>query len=365
MDRIKDKIMQNYQCKNCGATLYWNVEAEKLKCLYCDSVFQPSDFEDKTLDENIPEASANETPEAEEQEYVNAKDYADDMAVYECENCGGEVVTLKTTMADICPYCGEAVSITSKAVNSFRPKLCIPFKKDKKAAMSIYKKYVERSFLTPKVFKKENTIEKMQGLFAPFYLHTIVNTSTHSLEGENRTSHRSGDDKITTHSLYDLTLKATGLFQRIPTDGAVRLPNKLMDTLEPFDYDGCKSFDPAYMAGFVAEQYDDEMETLNARAETKAQQTMTDRALSAFSYDSIKLKNESHNIIDHSSEYAMLPVWILNVVHGNKKYTYAINGQTGKIVGKLPLSKSKVAGISLGVFAAADVISALLVTMFG
>ena len=126
--------MQNYQCKQCGANIFWDPDEDSLKCGFCGSSYQPSDYEDLTLttDEN------NATDKKAATDGLNQAE--DDMVIYECGNCSGEVIALKTTMATICPYCGEAVSITSKAVGDFRPVKCLPFKIGKEKVKKLYKK---------------------------------------------------------------------------------------------------------------------------------------------------------------------------------------------------------------------------------
>ena len=349
--------MQNYNCKNCGAELYWDAQVGCLKCQFCDSEYQVSDFEDETTKKE------QVNNEAIEQEFVNSE-IVEDMAVYECKNCGGEVVALKTTMATICPYCGEAISITSKSVGEFRPEICIPFQKDKKTAMELYKNYVSKSFLTPKAFKEQSVIEKIQGLFVPFHLHTINDRASHVFRGERVTSSRVGYDKVTTHRIYNLSVEANGEFERIPTDAAVGIQNEMMDALEPFDYNGLEAYNPAYMAGFLAEQRDDDPVKMDERAEERVKEGMETRARGAFSGClGMNLVNKNDVIESHKSEYAMLPVWLLNVNHEGVKYTFAINGQSGKVVGKLPIDKKKLALVGASVFVLTDLLVAL-VAMF-
>lgn len=351
--------MRNYNCKNCGAILYWETDSNSLKCQFCDSEYAISDFDDETVD------NSQVVNEEIDKEFANSDNIAEDMAVYECKNCGGEVITLKTTMATICPYCSEAISITSKSVGDFRPDLCIPFKKDKKEITKIYSDYVNKSFLTPKAFKEQSTIEKIQGLFTPFYLHDVQDRASHLFEGEKVSSSKRGYDKVTTHKVYNLSIDANGKFEKIPTDASVKIEDKLMDAVEPFNYDEIKDYHPAYMAGFVAEQMDEEKEAMTKRAVSRAKSGMNDKARSAFSgYSSVKTINENHKISNHTSSYTMLPVWMLNVNHNNKKYTFAVNGQTGKVVGKLPMDKLKLVLIGLGTFLASDVVLALI-SLFG
>ena len=347
--------MQNYSCKNCGAELFWDTQAGCLKCQYCDSEYQAEDFADHTVDPN-----AAQDPETIDTQYA-ATEVEDGMVLYKCSTCGGEVVALPTTMATICPYCGEAISITSKSAGMFRPEMCIPFKQSKKEIMEVYKQYVNKSLLTPKTFKEESTIEKITGLFAPFYLHDVYGSGNYVFTGETTSARKRGDDRVTTHKVYDLSVRTSGEFKKIPTDASTKLENKLMEAIEPYKYDEEKPYNPAYMAGFVAEQGDDEKADLDERAETRFKTGLRDKARSLFSgYSGVTVKTENVNISKHDSQYVMLPVWMLNVKHGDKKYTFAINGQTGKVSGKLPMDVGKLALIGAGVFGAADLIVALI-----
>ena len=348
--------MQNYQCKTCGAELSWDPNAGCLKCQFCDSEFQVTDFEDATA---TTEEVASEN--VQEIEYSGVGDLEDGMVVYECNNCSGTVITQETTMATVCPYCGEAISITSKSVGEFRPKLCIPFAQSKKEIMELYKKYVSKSFLTPKAFKEESVVEKIQGLFAPFYLHTLTDKAKIIFTGEKCRSSKRGYDKVTTHDVYDLGIDAEALFEKIPTDASVRLDDQLMNALEPFNYEDIKDYNPAYMAGFLAEQTDDDKASLDVRAEERAKEGMRQSARQQLSeYSSLMQQMEHHDIVDHQSDYTMLPVWMLNVKHKDKRYTFAINGQTGKVVGKLPMDKLKLALIGAGSFIVPELISVIL-----
>ena len=342
--------MQTYYCKNCGAVLYWDASHDCLKCQFCDEEYQITDFEDKSnTDQEVKS-------EALDKEYV-ATETTDDMSVYECKTCGGEVVAMNTTMATVCPYCGEAISITSKTVGDFRPELVIPFKNKKKEAEEIYRNYVNKSFLTPKEFKEDNLIEKIQGLFTPFQLHTICDTARHSFKGEKVSSHKSGYDKVDTHKVYNLSITADAKFDKLPTDASKKIENELMDALEPFNYADLKDYNPAYMAGFIAEQRDEEPEAMEKRALDRCKTAMDQKARQAFTgYSSVSQQSENHNITSHEQNYAMLPVWILNVKHGGQNYKFAINGQTGKVVGKLPVDKAKLIKICAACFGVAEIL---------
>lgn len=347
--------MIQYNCKNCGAELYWNAKTGSLKCEYCDLEYQVTDFEDATnTTKNVEDESIKEV------EYIS-EEVDEGMVAYECNKCSGTVITSKTTMADICPYCGESISITSKSVGKFRPKFLIPFKVEKKQAKEIYQNYVKKAKYSPKEFKTNNIIEKMQGLYSPFYLHNIDNQSGHVFTGEIITKRKSGDYLITKHDVYDLKAAIDCKYEYLPTDGSVRLDDHMMKCVEPYDYNELKAYNPAYMSGFLAEQTDEDENKINQMALDRAKEGNHTKAKGLFKkYAGVTDKYNNYDIKKHTKDYSMLPVWLLNVKYGSKKFQFAINGQTGKITGKLPLDFKKLGIVSGSTFAIVDIIMSLL-----
>jgi DNA-directed RNA polymerase subunit RPC12/RpoP len=347
--------MQKYECKKCGAELYWNAEAGALKCEYCDSTFSVSDFEDKTLNENLVDESIDSS-------YTNeGSELSEDMVIYSCGNCGAEVVTSKTTIATICAYCGNPISISNKAAGDFRPDILIPFAIEKDKAKQIYKDYLKKSFLAPKEFSNEATINKIQGLYVPFWLYSTSANASAVYKCENVTSRKSGYDRVKTHKVYNVSLDVSGNFEKIPSDASKKLDNNLMDSLEPYPYKELKDFNPAYMSGFYAEQPDDDRNVVfprvKERVKTALQQFSNN---SVVGYDSKQLIDFNDNYKNTTSEYAMFPVWLLNISYKDKKHTFAVNGNTGKIVGKIPINYPKLIAICAGCFLG----SQLLFTLF-
>lgn len=343
-----------YNCKNCGSELYWNAKTCSLKCEYCDNEYQVSDFEDAT---NTKEEVADESIDA---TYIS-EELDDGMVAYECKKCSGVIVTAKTTMADICPYCGESISITSKSVGKFRPKLLIPFKVEKKKAKELYQDYVKKAKYSPKEFKQDNIVEKMQGLYAPFYLHNIDNKSDHIFSGEIITRRKSGEYMITKHDVYDLRASIDCKYVNLPTDSSVRLNDYMMKCIEPYDYKDLKDYNPAYMSGFLAEQTDEDEKKIDQAAIDRSKEGNKKKARGLFKkYTGVLDKDNNYTIRRHTKDYSMLPVWLLNVKYGSKNFQFAINGQTGKITGKLPLDFKKLGIVGGSTFAIADIVMSLL-----
>jgi DNA-directed RNA polymerase subunit RPC12/RpoP len=286
------------------------------------------------------------------------------LVVYKCNECGAEIITAESTVATTCAYCGRAITLSNKMVGNFKPDYVIPFSISEEKAKEIYKKYCNSTFLTPKHFKKENEIKKMKGIYAPFWLHSFTNDSSAMLLCENTTTKRQGDDKVIIKHKYNVNIDATGKFDKIPTDALKNLNNSLMDAIEPFDYEHMKDFNPAYMAGYYAEEYNESDKETKTRALDRAETAMKQEMIeNAGKYEKKAIVSYNDKIMKYNSDYVMLPVWLFNIEYKGKKYTFAINGDTGKITGKLPVSFTKVLLASGITFIFAQII-ALIIRLF-
>lgn len=354
--------MKKFECKNCGAELYWDSNANCLKCEYCDAEFQPSDF--GVADAELENETTQEKTEPEKaDEYAKATDDSDsiELVVYKCNHCGAEIVTAKSTIATTCAYCGRAISITDKMVDNFKPDLVIPFSVDEGMAKELYKKYIHKYFLTPKSFLKEHVVKKMKGIYAPYWLHSFVNTTNAVVYGENVKSRRRGNDKIIEHYIYNVSVEASGTFSHVPTDALKNMENNVMDALEPYDFEKLQQFNPAYMAGFYAEEYGEDQDTTIHRAIDRTKEYMKSRVeAEAGAYKIKRVMSATAKISNRVSQYAMLPVWLLHVEYNKKEYLYAINGQTGKVVGDLPIDWKKFALATVGTLMGSYVIISLI-----
>jgi DNA-directed RNA polymerase subunit RPC12/RpoP len=334
--------LKEYNCKNCGAILYWNPTSSCLECEYCGQKFLPSDFaEEENQAEKEAEQNKDFTPE-EADENMTATDESDsgDLVVYRCSHCNAEVVTSRSTIATVCAFCGEALSITNKMVDNFRPDCVIPFKITKEEAVKLFEEYAKKGVLTPKDFSKIKEVEKVKGMYAPFWLHSFKNDSTAIVTAIKRDSTRRGYDKIEKQHIYEIDIDSTANFENVPADALRNISDELMSSVEPFDYSTLDKFSPAYMTGFYAEEYNEDGETTFTKAKERADKAMQEKIISCVKgYSSTSVKTYNSNISNRSKKYTMLPVWLFNVKYNGQNFSFAINGQTGKVAGKLPKCK--------------------------
>lgn len=357
-----EKLLE-YKCPCCGGAIGFDSSVQKMKCPYCDTEFETETL--REYDEELKrsagsdmnwESSAGDNWSGEETEHMRS---------YICNSCGGEILTDETTAATKCPYCDNPVIMTGNLSGTLRPDYVIPFKLSREDAKAALKRHVEKKRLLPKVFKDENHLDEVKGIYVPFW---IFDADADARIRYNATRVRSWSDARFHHtetSHFSVVRGGHIGFEHIPVDGSSKMDDTLMESIEPFDFSDAVDFQTAYLAGYLADKYDvtaeKSVERANERVRNSTQaalrQTVTTYATAIPVATDIRLSNGV-------SKYALYPVWILNTTWKDKKYVFAMNGQTGKLTGDLPLDKAAffrwLFSISLAVGAAVFALLALV-----
>ena len=331
--------LQEYKCPCCDGAIEFNANLQKMKCPYCDT-----EFEVETL-AAYDEELKNQPDDDMQWENSAGQEWRDGetegMRVYSCKSCGGEIIGDETLGATECPYCGNQVVMLGQFSGALKPDYVIPFKLDKEAAKEALKRHYEGKRLLPKAFKAENHINEIKGIYVPFWLY---DTDANANIRYKATRVRGWSDSNYTYTetrFYSVTRGGSIGFQSVPVDGSSKMADDLMESIEPFDFSEAVDFQTAYLAGFFADKYDVSSEESIGRANTRIKQSTADAfAATVQGYATVTPVSTNMQLQNGSAKYALLPVWILNTKWEGQNYTFAMNGQTGKFVGDLPMDKS-------------------------
>ncbi|WP_394267245.1 hypothetical protein [Anaerotignum sp.] len=349
----------NYQCPSCTGPLHYVGASDKLECEYCGSSYDVAEIEVLYAEK---EEKAAETQQAEEQkkqaEASSAGDEwdtsdlqqwdaeEDDMQAYSCPSCGAELICDKTTAATSCPYCGNPTVVPGQFSGSLKPDYIIPFKLSKEEAIQKLKEHYKGKIFLPKDFKEKNHIEEIRRIYVPFWMFDGKAEGDALYAATRSHSYRSGDYEITETEHYDVYRAGVVNFEKVPVDASSKMPDDHMDSIEPFDYEGLKEFSTAYLPGFLADKFDVSVEESVDRADARCEGTLSSALRSTVkNYDTCTLKSNTINLQRGKVHYAMLPVWMLNTKWKGRDFLFAMNGQTGKMVGDLPVSRGKFWGL--------------------
>lgn len=349
-------VLQEYKCPCCGGAIAFDSTIQKMKCPYCETEYDvetlagyDAELQNDTADDMKWETTAG----AEWQEGE-----ADGLRSYVCKSCGGEIVGDENTAATACPFCGNPVVMMGQFSGSLKPDLVIPFKLDKKAAKANFVKHLTGKRLLPKIFKDQNHIDEIKGVYVPFWLFdTDVNAQVRYRATRVR-GWSDSDYHYTETQYYSVYRGGSIRFESVPVDGSTKMADDLMESIEPFDVREAVDFQTAYLAGYFADRYDVDAKQSVDRANTRVKKTTEDAFASTVTdYTTVNAENSNIQLHGGKAKYALYPVWLLNTTWNGNQYVFAMNGQTGKFVGNLPVDKKAAGKWTLGLTAVLSVAS--------
>ncbi len=301
-----------FKCKNCGGNSVYSPEKKMMYCPFCES-------------EN-----------SEERQYEHAR-------IQVCPNCGGEVACTEHTSALQCPYCDNYIILDERIEGAYAPGRIIPFKFGREKVKEMIRDKFKKCTFAPTDFLSEARLNTITGEYIPFWMYDYDTRCQFQGEGIKRRTWVSGNIEYTETSYYQVVRDMNIAFQRIPADASVKMPDSIMDLLEPYNYGELVDFRPEYMSGFLGEKYNMGAEIIENRAHAKMESSaaaMLQQSIRGYSSLTPAYRNIAAPSPD--TEYDLLPVWVYRYTYKEKEYPFYVNGQTGKIIGTTPISKAKV-----------------------
>ena len=353
--------VSGYKCINCDGTLVFDSGSGKLKCEYCGSEFEP-----EVLDEYAAAHDENADNEIKWNDRPKEEDFnSEEVNLYTCSTCGAEIITDSNTAATQCPYCGNVTFISDRLEGMLKPDLVIPFKVDKNEAIAKMKEFCSGKPLLPKGFLDDSKIQEIKGMYVPFWMYDAAADAHIVYDGEIVETHHRGKDEII-HTHHYMLVRDGGLaFDKIPVDGSSKIDNTYMEAIEPFDYSELVPFSTTYLAGYLADKYDEDYETCKPRANERiTNSTYEQFAQTVAAYTSTRVTSSNINLTDGNINYSFMPVWMVTAKWKDQQQMYIVNGQTGKLVGNLPVSKGRVAAYLFGIAAVIAVVLNLIIQIF-
>ena len=341
--------LQEFKCPHCGGPVSFDPGSQELACPFCESVINTAAFqmmEDEQSREKVEIEWGFDGEGWREGEQ-------DGLLVYSCRSCGGEIVGDETMGASTCPFCGSPVVMTEQFSGTLRPNLVIPFKVGKEEAKAALQKHYLGKRLLPKVFKDANHLDEVKGVYVPFWLFDAKADAHVEFDATNTRTWSDSSYNYTETSNYRIARGGDISFAAVPVDGSEAIDDTLMESIEPFNMDESVDFQSAYLAGYFANKYDVDAEASMPRANDR----ISSSAEAAFratvsGYSSVKPTYSKIQLKESNVRYALMPVWLLSTSWKNENYLFAMNGQTGKFVGDLPVDKSMARKWFWGLFGA-------------
>ena len=358
-----------YQCPACTGPLHYSAKSGKLECDYCDSSFDVAEIEALYARKEAEAAAAKQAADAKAEAAQAAKaeaaeaaaasggwdtsdlsrDWgaeADGLRVYSCPSCGAELICDQSTAATACPYCGNPAIVPGQFSGALRPDYILPFRLSKDDAVQALRAHYKGKPFLPRSFTSANHIEQIQGVYVPFWLFDGGAEGAASYRASNTNVFETGDYEITETRHYHVVRAGSLAFEKIPVDASSKMPDDHMDSIEPFDYAQLRPFSTAYLPGYLADKYDVTIDDSRDRADTRCRETLAQALRDTVTgYGACVTEREDIALRRGKVHYALLPVWMLSTKWRGQDFLFAMNGQTGKLVGDLPTDRGRFWGM--------------------
>ena len=360
-----------YKCPNCGGGLKFDPKLQKYKCEFCLSVFTQEELEKlapkegeerqvspeeaefyESAPENQAEAGSGKT-EAADASGAEGAEAADrtktaGAVVYTCPSCGAQNITDANTAATFCYYCHSPIVLQGKLSGKYLPDRVIPFKYDRKAAEERFTDYVWQKKFVPKAFFSKEQIEKLSGVYYPFWVYDGKMDGHLSGRADRIRTWVTGDREFTETNVYHVERSGEIQIQNLSRNALSDSDRNLIDAVMPFRLKETEPFRMGYLQGFVAQKRDIESEQVAGEMRGRAEKyAKTALRRTVKGYTTVTASEMDIAPQEEHFSYMLLPVWLLTYkALDGKKFYFAMNGQTGEIHGKLPVSYGKLAGVS-------------------
>ena len=316
----------NNNCPKCNVLLNFNNENNNYECEYCKSKFDLKDLDTTILDNN-------------------------NLDIYVCSECGAEIIADINTSINSCIYCGNTNISKTKLEDNFNPSYLIPFKITKENAINVLSKKGKQNLLIPKKFNIKKYINNISGIYVPYRIYNCDSSGEVNFECNKITTWKSNGYKYTKTDKFIVTRGGSMSFEDILVNGSKKFDNNIMNFIEPFDYKDVTKYDSSYLSGYIVEKYALPKTKLKKDASAKIKDLFIEKKKKDIKgYNNITEMDNSINVYNFKSSYILLPVWLLKIKYKGEMYTFAINGQTGKIFGNVPISIKKIIILSISLF---------------
>ncbi|MCR5013506.1 MAG: TFIIB-type zinc ribbon-containing protein [Bacteroidales bacterium] len=324
-------------CPNCGATVTFDPASGEMACSYCGYHCK------------LPDANAeNEICEMDFEAAVNTESYewGSEKKTVECKSCGAVAIYDALETAAVCPFCGSTHVMPTATENSIAPGAVCPFAVTKESAGDSFTRWLKKKLFTPRKAKQSAQPDAFHGVYLPYWTFDAQTTSSFTARvGYTRVVQR-GDKKETVTDWNHVS----GVYQEFFDDETVVASKRYEDSrvkdCEPFNFSKLVPYSPQVVAGFAAERYSiglkDGWEKAQHSIQRKLRTDIEQYAKGRWRADKADSVHFSTLYSNVTYKYILVPVWMSSFKFKDKVFQFVVNGQTGKVAGKAPVSAFRV-----------------------
>lgn len=338
------------KCPSCGGVMDFDPATGGLSCPYCGHK------EAIPVDDEIP--SKAEELDFESAESTENCNWGVETKTVICKACGAETIYDSLQLAAVCPFCGSNQVMEANDKNTLAPGGVVPFQITDKEAADLFKKWIKRKWFCPKLAKESAKPKSFNGVYLPYWTFDTNTRADYTAEyGKTRSiKEKNGETRTVTDWYHTSGSYSTRINDEL-VHASTTHDQVMLLGLEPFDTENNKAYKPEYIAGFTSERYTiglkEAWEIAKCSINSRLRNAISSQIRSNHSADEVRDIQMTAFYQDITYKYLLLPIWISNYKYNDKVYQFMVNGQTGKVSGRSPISIGRVAvAILIGIILA-------------
>ncbi len=339
-------VAAEVRCPGCGAPVTWDPASKALRCESCGA---------RTEVAAEPGAGTTHTLEEASHRWPD-RPRRPGILRLQCAECGAVVEALPGALTARCAFCGSAeVAEAKDDGRSFPPDAVLPFTVSREAATAAYRRWLGGHWLRPGGLARRSHLERLTPVYVPFWAFSFGSHVDWGVDvGRERAE---VDVGLIGASAGEMDWsRATGDLEHTRTDvlaqGSTGVPEALWRAIEPFPVGEATPYDPRFLEGFAAEHA--RLQPLQAWESVRDATEDLERAAVEDTLPIGRHRRLSMKLSyrDVAFQQVLLPIWVAAYRYRGDAYRFLVNGATGEVQGKLPVSRLRVAAVALVVLVA-------------
>ncbi|MCL2848335.1 MAG: hypothetical protein FWE13_06310 [Firmicutes bacterium] len=344
------------KCPGCGANLVFAPDKQALACEHCGNSVA-------VIATPAMRFPLSELQQSKDQKWENT-------AVFECGNCGANEVVSSHAMSKFCAFCGSASVVEKAELSGLKPNAVIPFKISKVQAKDKLVAWAKKKIFAPSRFKKGASNKDIDGVYKPAFTFDAQTSTQFNGVLSRVETHTVTINGRTTVQSRTITFPISGTFQQgfdsLMIQACDSIKQRNLDKIQPFPDNSAKDFNNAYLFGFVASQHKRDGVACWDEARKTMEQRIRQAILAQHPGTSVVSFNMRTSYITASYRYILIPIFVGHFNYKNKLYQFFVNGDTGAITGKTPLSPLRILlAVSIGLGLVGGIVALIVLFMNG
>lgn len=338
-ETTKRAATHQFPCPSCGGGMTFHPSDETLTCPFCETK--------RAIESGFPHDVARDLDEA----LATYRASERTSRIFHCESCGGETELDPYSQANFCTFCGSSHVVIHEADEAVTPHAVMPFRTTRQEAERAFRTWVKKRWFAPTTLAQTHQLDRLQGMYIPYWTFGAetstdftVNVGIHYYVTE---TYRDSNGTMQTRQVQKTRWHVeTGsyyeTFQNVYVRANHRAFDKLLNKIEPFDFNDLRTYRDEYIAGFLAERYAIPLDEGWERAATTMDRAIENGIRYQVHGDIVHILSKRVDYDDRDYYHLLAPIWVASYRFNDKSYTFTMNGQTAQVAGSFPISWVKV-----------------------